>query len=299
MAEGGRRKAEGGRRKADIASNLRLRISGAVEAASRHPSAFCLLQPLPFHHRARLGHEQIARFLAEQRDEILHPCPAVALVVRRDRTSPAAAAWKARVPAASRRQRIVRRQPPSERQNRPTNASACSSVSFAVTRYMPVCRPSVSRNGVVASRPRLKRLPRPQPRRDKTSPAPAATPPRPARPAASRGAGSARFSADGTRPRRRTARARRRPRGRGAAPVRPAAGRRRRGGAIRGRTVGHRRRRGFGRCSIRAMFMRARTGSGSIAASRLFDDDVRETAPPCRWRSRNKATARAGGADFA
>ncbi len=57
-------------------------------------------------------------------------------------------------PAASRRQRIVRRQPPSERQNRPTSVSACASVSFCVTRYMPVCRARVSRNGVVTSRPR-------------------------------------------------------------------------------------------------------------------------------------------------
>ena len=38
-----------------------------------------------------------------------------------------------------------------ERQTRPTVSSICSSLIFAATRYIPVCRPSVSRSGVRGS----------------------------------------------------------------------------------------------------------------------------------------------------
>ena len=70
-----------------------------------------------------------------------------------DRTFPQARELTASVPSRSRFQRIVRRHPPSERQKFPTSVFASSSLIFAAERYIPVCRSSVSRNGVVTKPP--------------------------------------------------------------------------------------------------------------------------------------------------
>src|SRR6266513_1442458 len=52
---------------------------------------------------------------------------------------------------ASRFHKIVRKQPPSERQKFPTRPSICSSEIFPATRYIPLWRFKVSRNEVVVS----------------------------------------------------------------------------------------------------------------------------------------------------
>src|SRR5207247_6744166 len=44
------------------------------------------------------------------------------------------------VPLVSRFHKIVLKQPPSDRQKRPTTSSLCSSEMFAATRYIPDCR---------------------------------------------------------------------------------------------------------------------------------------------------------------
>src|SRR6184192_3999806 len=54
-------------------------------------------------------------------------------------------------PFASRFHKMIRRQPPLDRQKFPTRSSICESEIFAATRYIPDCRSNVSRNGVVCS----------------------------------------------------------------------------------------------------------------------------------------------------
>src|SRR5215469_4494169 len=54
-------------------------------------------------------------------------------------------------PSASRLHKIVRRQPPLDRQKSAARSLICVSEIFAATRYIPDCRSNVSRNGVVCS----------------------------------------------------------------------------------------------------------------------------------------------------
>src|SRR5213594_1630486 len=54
-------------------------------------------------------------------------------------------------PSASRLHRMVRRQPPLDRQKSATRSSICESEIFAATRYIPDCRSNVSRKDLVRS----------------------------------------------------------------------------------------------------------------------------------------------------
>src|SRR5207245_9603175 len=54
-------------------------------------------------------------------------------------------------PSASRLHKTVRRQPALDRQKPATRSLICKSEIFAATRYIPDCRSSVSRNGVVCN----------------------------------------------------------------------------------------------------------------------------------------------------
>ena len=102
------------------------------------------------HHSARCGNEEVARFVTEAAEarrigrDLMHGRVKFSAGKVRQRDSFGAIC-----------QRIVFRQPPSERQNVADQAVACSSVIFCVTRYMPVCRAERLRSGTGRSSPAL------------------------------------------------------------------------------------------------------------------------------------------------